>query len=76
MRTPLTAAVLLGGHLLLAFVPTSAHAAVPPGGPAAAGTHGRSSYDDHYRCMYHCEERGYGRDGHDRAGAGSRPGGD
>ena len=22
------------------------------------------AYDDHYRCMYHCQDRGYGRDGY------------
>jgi len=82
MRKPLTAALLLGGHLLLAsLTPVVATAAPAPGaGPPATGSyhaldsgcygcgdpyHGR---DDHYRCMYHCAERGYGRpDGYDRS---------
>jgi hypothetical protein len=82
MRKPLTAALLLGGHLLLAsLTPVVATAAPAPGaGPPATESyhaldsgcygcgdpyHGR---DDHYRCMYHCAERGYGRpDGYDRS---------
>jgi hypothetical protein len=28
------------------------------------------AYDGHYRCMYHCQERGYGRDGYGRDGYG------
>jgi hypothetical protein len=70
--------LLLGGHLLLALTPIAAQAApAPPPGPAAAtesadaqhyGCHGQDCgdhRDDHYRCMYHCEER-YGR-GYDRS---------
>ncbi len=60
MRKPLTAALLLGGHLLLTFSPVAAMAA--PASPAYSG-------DSHYRCMYHCDERGYGdRYGHDHDG--------
>jgi hypothetical protein len=83
MRTRLTAALLLGGHLLLAsLTPVAAMAApVPPAGPPATGSYraldsgcygcGGPDHrrDDHYRCMYHCDERyGYGRrDGYDRS---------
>jgi hypothetical protein len=59
MRTPLTAALLLGGHLLLTFSPVAA----APAAPASPAT---PAYDGHYRCMYRCAERGYhdGRDGY------------
>ena len=59
MRKPVTAAFLLGGHLLLgqAFMPTVALASTPDHAP---------HHDSHYRCMYHCAERGW--DGyHDRS---------
>ena len=58
MRKPLTAALLLGGHLLLTFSPLAA--------TAASATPASTAYDGHYRCMYHCAERGY--DGHDGYG--------
>ena len=83
MRTRLTAALLLGGQLLLAsLTPVAAMAApVQPAGPPATGSYralDSGCYgcddpyhrrDDHYRCMYHCDERyGYGRrDGYDRS---------
>jgi hypothetical protein len=51
MRKPLTAALLLGGHLLLTFSPVAALAA--PASPASSG-------ESHYRCMYRCDERGDG----------------
>jgi hypothetical protein len=54
MRKPLTAALLLGGHLLLTFSPMAATAASASPAPAA---------DSHYRCMYRCAERGYGDHG-------------
>jgi hypothetical protein len=53
MRKPLTAALLLGGHLLLTFSPVAALAA-----PASSASPAYSG-DGHYRCMYHCAERGY-----------------
>jgi hypothetical protein len=59
MLKRLFAALLLGG-LLLGLTPTAA---------------GAYDYrDDHYRCMYHCDERyGYGRrDGYDRSRYGYR----
>jgi hypothetical protein len=61
MRKPLTAALLLGGHLLLTFFPVAASAA--PASPTSP------AYDGHYRCMYRCAERGYGsHDGYRRDG--------
>ena len=59
MRKPLTAALLLGGHLLLTLSPFAAR--------AASATPASPAYDGHYRCMYRCAERGYrdGRDGRD-----------
>jgi len=63
LRKRLTATLLLGGHLLFAFPPVAALATpAPPAGPPATGSDHALSYDDHYRCMYHCAERGYGRD--------------
>src|SRR5581483_3031949 len=57
MRKPLTAALLLGGHLLLTFSPVAV--------TAASATPASPAYDGHYRCMYRCAERGYdGRDGY------------
>jgi len=58
MRKPLTAALLLGGHLLLTFSPLAV--------TAASATPASPAYDGHYRCMYRCAERGY--DGHDGYG--------
>jgi hypothetical protein len=79
VRKRLTAAFLLGGHLLLAqaFNPvtalaSSSHPATSP--PAATASdhalhddhhggydhkNGDGYHDDHYRCWYHCRERGY-----------------
>jgi hypothetical protein len=66
MRTRLTAALLLGGHLLLTLTPIAASSASAR--PAA-----RPSGDDHYRCMYHCRERyGDGDGDRDRGYEGSR----
>jgi|SRR5882724_4177677 len=63
MRKPLTATLLLAGHLLLgALTPVAAQAAMPP----PSGAYHPSSYDNHYRCMYHCAERGY--PGYDHSG--------
>ena len=56
MRKPVTAALLLGGHLLMTFSPLAVGAA--SASPASA------AYDGHYRCMYRCDERGYGHDGY------------
>jgi hypothetical protein len=64
MRKPLTATLLLGGHLLLGalITPVAASAAMP----SPSGPNHTSSYDNHYRCMYHCAERGYDHSGYDR----------
>jgi hypothetical protein len=81
MRTRLTAALLFGGLLLVSLTPAAAMAApARPAGPPATGSYHALDYgcygcsdpshrrDDHYRCMYHCDQRyGYGRrDGYDR----------
>ncbi|HZQ80201.1 MAG TPA: hypothetical protein VFE55_22950 [Acidimicrobiia bacterium] len=60
MRKPLTAALLLGGHLLMTFSPLAVGAASASPAP--------STNDSHYRCMYRCAERGYGRDGYGHDG--------
>lgn len=94
MRKRLTAALLLGGHLLLtqALVPTTALAAPPrPATPppvatsdhalhdghhdSHGGRDGRDGYhDDHYRCWYHCAERGYDWNGSHGRYSGDRHG--
>jgi|SRR5438270_3167922 len=69
MRKPLTAALLLGGHLTLTLHPVAALAATVR--PADYG-------DSHYRCMYHCDERygsGNGRDRYDHSHSGYDRGG-
>ena len=77
MRKSLTAAVLVGG-LVLALSPTAALAApARPADQAPAAESYRPLHsghdghhdgrDDHYRCMYHCRERGgYYSGGYDR----------
>jgi len=55
-------ALLLGGHLLFALIPTAAHATPAPESAQALhhdcyGHNCGDHHDDHYRCMYHCEER-------------------
>jgi hypothetical protein len=72
MRKPITAALLLGGHILLTFSPVAALAApsTPAAGAVATGSYRAFHYgchydcrdpydhgDSHYRCMYHCDER-------------------
>jgi hypothetical protein len=68
VRKRLTAALLLGGHLLLTqgLLPTAVGASPSP-------SYYDGHRDGHYRCMYRCAERGYGdgsydRYGHDRYG--------
>ena len=68
MLKRLPAALLFGG-LLLSLTPGAAGAAMAPhgyqdggsqdGGSRDGGNQGGGTRDDHYRCMYHCEERGY-----------------
>jgi hypothetical protein len=74
MRKPLTATLLLAGHLLVGtLAPVAARAETPP----PSGPHHASSHDDHYRCMYHCAARGYpGYATRAPTAAGSRPSGD